>query len=285
MSFFTQKPLILDGALGTMLQSAGLPAGASPDIWNLDNPEAVAAVHRAYLSAGTNLFLSNTFSSNAERHRHDGRDAAALARAGAEIAVGVKRAADKPCYVGLDVGPLGVFIEPLGDLEEAEAEALFAAPIAAAADTGVDCIFVETMCDVTEACCAVRAAKRVGNGLPVFCTLSFDVRGRLMTGADIASTAEALAEAGADAIGCNCGVGPDALLPLLPQFLAATSLPLIMKPNAGLPVWRDGKTCYDVSPEAFAADMKKLFDGGVWALGGCCGTTPAHIAAVVDMCK
>ena len=285
MQLFSSKPLILDGAMGTLLQSAGLPAGASPDMWNLEKPEEIARVHRAYLDAGANLILANTFSANAERHRHDGGDAAALARAGAEIAVRVKQSAKQPCFVGLDVGPLGVFLEPLGDMEEAEAEAIFAEPIEAAADTGIDCVFVETMCDVTEACCAVRAATRAGKGLPVFCTMSFDARGRLMTGADIETTAKALLEAGADAIGCNCGVGPDALLPLLPQFLAATTLPLIMKPNAGLPVWRDGKTCYDVSPEAFAADMKKLFDGGVWALGGCCGTTPAHIAAVAGLCR
>lgn len=282
MDLFSNTPLLLDGASGTMLQNAGLPVGASPDIWNLDNPAAVEDLHRAYLDAGAQLILTNTFSSNSVRHKHDGRDAAALARAGAEIALRVKRARTTPCFVGYDIGPLGVFIEPLGDMTEEEAEAVFAAPICAVADAGVDCFVVETMCDSAEAAAAVRAAKRFGGGLPVLCTLSFDARGRLMTGADIATVVSELTEAGVDAIGCNCGVGPDVLLALLPQFTAATSLPLVMKPNAGLPVFRDGKTCYDVTPEAFAADMRRLVDGGAWAVGGCCGTTPAHIRAVAD---
>ncbi len=283
MDLFSIRPLLLDGASGTMLQDAGLPIGASPDTWNLENPNAVEALHRAYLDAGTQLILTNTFSSNSVRHKHDGRDAAALARAGAEIAVSVKKSSANPCFVGFDIGPLGVFLEPMGDMTEEEAEAIFAESVRAASDTGVDCFVVETMCDITEAAAAVRAAKRFGGGLPVLCTLSFDARGRLMTGADIPAVVSALTEAGVDAIGCNCGVGPDVLIQLLPQFLACTSLPLIMKPNAGLPVFRDGKTCYDVTPEDFAADMQKLCDSGVWAVGGCCGTTPAHIRAIAQV--
>lgn len=282
MSLFTTRPLLLDGAIGTMLQNAGLPAGVSPDTWNLDNPAQVEALHRAYLDAGTRMILTNTFGSNSERHKRDGRDPIALARAGAEIAVRVKNAYSTPCLVAYDIGPLGVFLEPLGDMEAEEAEEIFAAPIRAVSETGVDCLIVETMCDTTEAAAAVRAAKRCGGGLPVLCTLSFDARGRLMTGADIPSAVDALTEAGADAIGCNCGVGPDALLALMPQFTACTSLPLIMKPNAGLPTLRDGKTCYDVSPADFAKDMLRLHEAGAWALGGCCGTTPAHIRAIAE---
>ena len=285
MDLFSTRPLLLDGAIGTMLQNAGLKAGVSPDTWNLDNPAQVEALHRAYLAAGTQVILTNTFGCNSERHRHDGYDPAALARAGAEIAVRVKAAWESPCLVAYDVGPLGVFLEPLGDMEEAEAEEIFAAPIRVVNETGVDCFIVETMCDATEAAAAVRAAKRFGGGRPVLCTLSFDARGRLMSGSDIPSVVDALTEAGADAIGCNCGVGPDALLPLLPQFTACTSLPLIMKPNAGLPALRDGKTCYDVSPADFAKDMRRLFDAGAWALGGCCGTTPAHIRAMAEALK
>lgn len=285
MNLFSNPPLIIDGAMGTMLQEAGLPAGTSPDTWNIERPEAVERIHQAYIEAGAELILTNTFGSNAPRQKRGKHSAAALVAAGVRIAKRAAASSAATCHVALDVGPLGVLLEPMGELSVEEAQAYFEEPIRAGISEGPDCILIETMCDLNEALAAVAAARACGNGLPVFCTMSFDSSGRLMTGADVATVARALAHAGVAALGCNCGVGPEQLLALLPQFRAASALPLLMSPNAGLPVYRDGKSCYDVTPDAFAHAMRKLFDGGVSGLGGCCGTTPAHIRAMAQLCK
>ncbi len=274
------KPrLLIDGAMGTMLQQAGLPAGASPDQWNVVNPEAVLGVHRAYLGAGAELIISNTFGSNALRQKRGPYAAAALAEAGVRLA---RRAAGEygERYVALDVGPLGEFLEPMGELTAEQAVDLFREPVEAGAAAGADCILIETMCDAAEAIAAVQAAKTYGGGLPVFCTMSYDGNGRLLTGMPLEAAVDALEGAGVDALGCNCGVGPEQLVALLPRFAACAHVPLIMCPNAGLPQYRDGQSVYNVGPDAFAAEMINLAAGGVWGLGGCCGTTPTHIAAL-----
>ncbi len=285
MDIFSNRPLIIDGGMGTMLQSLGLAPGASPDAWNIEQPEKVLQVHTAYVQAGARLITSNTFGSNGPRQKRSKHPVAELVTAGVQLAKQATAEAPEQCYVALDVGPLGLLMEPMGELTQEEAEAYFAETIQSGVAAEPDCILIETMCDLAEALAALAAAKAYGKGLPVFCTLSFDQRGRLMTGADVGSVAKALSDAGANAIGCNCGVGPEQLLPLLPQFQSNTDLPLIMSPNAGLPVFRDGQTCYDVTPEAFAQRMRALYDGGVWGLGGCCGTTPAHIQALAQVCR
>lgn len=285
MDLFSKKPLILDGAMGTMLQNAGLTPGASPDTWNVEHPDVVESIHRAYIDAGARMILSNTFGTNAPRQKRGKYPIAQLTAEGVAIAKRAAAGSPERCFVALDIGPLGVLLEPMGDLTVEEAMDLFAEPIRAGVAEGPDCILIETMCDLNEALAAVQAAKSFGRQLPVFCTLSFDSRGRLMTGADVATVAKALTEAGVDGLGCNCGVGPEQLLSLLPQFLSNTNLPLLMSPNAGLPVFRDGKTCYDVTPEDFAASMRQLYTGGVAGLGGCCGTTPEHIRAMAQACR
>jgi len=285
MTFFDrlkQPHLFFDGAMGTQLQQAGLPAGASPDGWNISHPDTVLAIHRAYLEAGADVITSNTFGANAPRQAHGSLSPAALAAAGVKLARQAADAFGGERYVALDIGPLGEFIEPMGDLTEEEAEALFREPIEAGVAEHPDCILIETMCDLTEALCAVRAAKAFGGGLPVLCTLSYDPNGRLMTGATLEDVVSGLEEAGVSALGCNCGVGPEQLVALLPRFTACAHVPLVMQPNAGLPEYRDGETVYLVGDEAFAAQMKQLFDGGVWGLGGCCGTTPDHIRALLS---
>ena len=286
MNPLREQHLFTDGGMGTMLAALGLPAGAAPDGWSIERAEAVTSLHRAYLAAGATMVLTNTFGCNALRQKKSPYAVADLARAAAQNArKAVSEAAgDAQRYVALDIGPLGVFLEPLGDLEEEEAIELFGESIRAAAPLA-DCILIETMCDTAEAIAAIAAAKQYGGGLPVFCTLSFDARGRLLTGMEVPAAMAALEDAGADAVGCNCGVGPKQLIELLPAFRAATKLPLMMKPNAGLPAYREGKTVYDVTPEEFASDMRALYDGGVWAIGGCCGTTPAHIQAMTEACR
>lgn len=284
MNLFSKKPLIIDGGLGTMLQSAGLPAGASPDAWNIERPEIVEGIHRAYIDAGAQLITANTFGSNAPRQKRGKYPAAELAAVGVRLARRAVQDAPEPCYVAFDVGPLGVLLEPMGELTFEEAVAFYSECIRAGVSEQPDCILIETMCDLNEACAAVAAAKAHGNGLPVYCTCSFDARGRLMTGTDIASVVMGLSDAGVDGLGCNCGVGPEQLVALLPQFVSATSLPILMCPNAGLPAFRDGKTCYDVAPREFAGYMRALLDGGASGLGGCCGTTPEHIRALKAAC-
>lgn len=276
-----QPHLLFDGAMGTLLMKAGLSAGASPDVWCLTHPDEVRAIHAAYLSAGADVVLTNTLGANAVRQKRSKLDPAALAAAGVRIAREAVAACGREAYVALDVGSLGEFLEPMGDLTEEEAVEFFRAPIEAGAAAGADCILIETMYDLNEALCAVRAAKTYGGGLPVLCTLSYGESGRLMTGTTIEQAAAALEAAGADAHGANCGVGPEQLVHLLPRFLSSAHVPLLLKPNAGLPEMDGERTVYRVGPEAFAEKMKLLWGGGVWGVGGCCGTTPEHIRALV----
>lgn len=278
---FSKNHLIFDGGMGTMLLSAGLRAGASPDQWNLTNPDAVRAVHAAYLAAGADVITANTFGSNRARQKHGGGIPAELVAAGVRLVREAIAASGRNAFAALDIGPLGEFLEPLGDLTEEEALEYFREPVEAGVSAGADCILIETMGALDEALCAVTAAKTYGCGLPVLCTMTYDANGRIMTGEPLETVVTALEEAGVDALGCNCGVGPEQLVALMPRFIACAHVPLVMQPNAGLPEYRDGRTLYLVGAEAFAAQMKLLADGGIWGLGGCCGTTPAHIAALI----
>lgn len=280
-----QDCILIDGGMGTMLQQAGLPAGASPDHWNVTNPEAVLAIHRAYVASGAELITANTFGSNASRQKSGAYSPADLVEAGVSLAVRAAREAGHPCFAAVDIGPLGEFLEPLGDLTHEEAVARFRQPVEAGARAGADCILIETMGDISEGLAALEAAHTYGGGLPVFCTFTFDLNGRTMMGQTIEDVAEALQNAGVDALGCNCGLGPDSFLALIKRLRACADKPIIMSPNAGLPVYRDDKTVYDVTPEDFASDMIALRRGGAWGLGGCCGTTPAHIAALCGALK
>ena len=275
---FSKNHLIFDGGMGTMLLAAGLRAGASPDQWNLTNPDAVRAVHAAYLAAGADVITTNTFGSNRARQKHGGGAPAELVAAGVRLVREAIAASGREAFAALDIGPLGEFLEPLGDLTEEEAPEYFREPIEAGVSAGADCVLIETMGALDEALCAVKAAKTYAGGLPVLCTMTYDANGRIMTGEPLETVVAALEEAGVDALGCNCGVGPEQLVALLPRFAAAAGRPLLMQPNAGLPVYQDGETVYLVGPQAFAEQMRLLAEGGVWGLGGCCGTTPEHIA-------
>ena len=275
---FTKKQIVFDGGMGTMLQGAGLPAGAAPDEWNVTHPDEVRAVHAAYLAAGAEVITSNTFGCTKPRLKRSAFQPAELAAAGVRLVKEAIAQSGKVAYAALDVGPLGEFLEPLGDLTEEEALAYFREEIEAGVAAGADLILIETMNALDEALVAVKAAKAYGAGLPVLCTLTYSPTGRLMTGETIETVIETLEEAGVDAFGCNCGVGPEQLVTLLPRFTARATKPLLMQPNAGLPEYRDGQTVYLVGADAFALEMQKLAEGGVWALGGCCGTTPAHIS-------
>ena len=277
---FSKKHIVFDGGMGTMLLEAGLRPGQSPDQWNIANPDAVRTVHAAYLQAGAGVISTNTFGSTAPRLKRVSGTPAALVEAGVQLAREAIQASGREAYLALDIGPLGEFLEPLGDLTEEDALAFFREPIEAGAAAGADCILIETMAALDEALVCVKAAKLFGGGLPVLCSMTYDPNGHIMTGEPVETVVAALENAGVDALGCNCGVGPEQLVALLPRFLACTKKPLVMQPNAGLPVYLDGETHYLVGPEAFSAQMRVLAEQGVWGLGGCCGTTPEHIAKI-----
>ena len=265
----TREFLLLDGAMGTMMHGL-LPEGALPETLNLTNPEAVLAIHKAYVDAGADVVSANTFGAN--RLRYHG---AAPLRDVIESAVRTARQSGAK-YVGLDVGSTGRMLEPLGGCTVEDAIDAFREQISIGVEAGADIVLIETMTDLLEAKAALLAAREVCDK-PVFVTMSFEANGRTFLGTDAASAAVTLSDLGADAVGVNCSLGPQMLLPVVDTFLKYASVPVLVQPNAGLPVSRDGALFYDVKPEEFASSVAQMLDRGVTAVGGCCGTTPAYI--------
>lgn len=277
--------LFFDGAMGTQLHEAGLPTGTAPDLANLLMPEKVQAIHRAYLDAGANLLKTNTFGANPLKLAETGHQvtevvAGAVSIARAAIAEAEAAGVPGPHFVAMDIGPSGKLLAPLGDLDFEDAVAAFTQAARAGAEAGADCILIETMSDTYELKAAVLAAKETG--LPVLSTVTVDARGKLLTGGDMPAVAALLEGLRVDAIGLNCGFGTEALLPLIAQLRASCGLPLILNPNAGLPHHEGGHTVFDETPEVFAKAATQALAAGACILGGCCGTTPAHIAAMTQ---
>lgn len=267
---------LFDGAMGTMLQSMGLEAGQCPELLNLSQPETVTAVHVAYAAAGADILTANTFGAS---RRKLGQDPAPCIAAGITLA---RRAAENcghTAYVALDVGPLGALLAPMGELSFDEAYSLFAEIMDAGAAAGADLILIETMSDLLEAKAALLAAKE-RTTLPVFVTMTFGEDGRTFLGTEPAAAAVTLTSLGADVVGINCSLGPKELREPLQKMIAATHLPVMIQPNAGLPRLENGQTVFDVEPEAFAACAEDFLQDGAAILGGCCGTTPDHIRAL-----
>ena len=278
-----KKMLFFDGATGTQLQARGLQPGELPESWNFTHPEIVEAVHRGYLDVGSNIVKSNTFGANPIKLKGSGLDCKETIEAAVAIA---KRAcggrANK--FVALNLGPTGKLLAPYGDLPFEDAVAAYGEMVRYGAAAGADLILIETMSDTYEIKAAVLAAKE-NCDLPVCVTMTFDQDGKLLTGATVEAAALMCEGLGVDAMGFNCGLGPVQVAKLLPQMLAATSLPIIINPNAGLPVEKDGKTCFEVGPEEYAELMYNLAQQGPSIVGGCCGTTPAHIEAMIKKCQ
>ncbi len=271
--FEIQKPLLFDGAMGTMLQKAGLPAGTPPEKMNLTAPEAVERIHAADVEAGADILTANTFGAS---RRKLGEDPAPCIAAGIAAA---RRAAGEGRRVALDVGPLGALLEPFGEMTFEDAYAQFAEIMEAGERAGADLVLIETMSDLLEAKAALLAAKE-RTSLPVFVTMTFGEDGRTFLGVDPAAAAVALTSLGADAVGLNCSMGPRELRPVLGKILENTHLPVMIQPNAGLPRLVDGETVYDVTPEEFAQWGRTFPEDGAAILGGCCGTSPEHIRAL-----
>ena len=262
----------LDGGFGTMIQAAGLPAGKDPTDWNIENPEAVQSVHKAYVAAGSDIVLANTFGANRLKY-HGSHDLGELVRA----AIANARASGAK-KVALDIGPTGKLLKPAGDLDFEDAYSAFSELVRSARE-GYDLVFIETMGDTREIKAAVLAAKE-NCDLPVYVSVALGEDGKLLTGASAECVAAMLEGLGVDAYGFNCGLGPDRMLPYVERLAKVTTKPIIVKPNAGMPRLADGKTVFDVGPEEFAKHVKSLVEAGATIVGGCCGTTPAHVREV-----
>ncbi len=278
----------LDGGTGSCLQAEGLRPGELPELWNLTKPEIIIRLGKSYYESGSHMICTNTFGANGLKfHGQLGSPTVEqVVTAAVKCAAEARRQAvgGQPYrYIALDVGPLGRMLEPFGDLPFETAVELFAEPIRAGVKAGVDCIFIETMNDSYETKAAVLAAKE-NSDLPIFVSNVYDETGKLMTGATPEVMAALLEGLRVDAIGANCSLGPGQMLDILPRLADSTNLPIIMKPNAGIPRTENGQTVYDVSPEEFAESMRKLAGGGAVILGGCCGTTPEYIHALTRAC-
>ena len=266
-----EEYLLFDGAMGTMLQEAGLAAGELPELLCLTNPQEVTTIHRAYVEAGSQVVTTNTFGANARKLG----DAARVDEV-FKAAVECVRASGAR-YVAADIGPTGALLEPLGTLPFDEAYDLFAEQVRAAAAAGADIILIETMADLLEMKAAVLAAKENCN-LPVFATMTFEEDGRTFLGTSPRIAAMTLAALGVQALGVNCSLGPAELLPIVREMAAAASCPIMVQANAGLPKMVDGHTVYEVTPESYARDAAALIEAGASIVGGCCGTSPAYIS-------
>lgn len=277
--WLTAGPMITDGAWGTELQKLGLEPGTIPDTWNLDHPERVEAVARAYAEAGSQVILTNTFRANAIAMKdHSASALDAINRAGVMLS---RRSAGK-ALVFASIGPTGKMLLS-GEVSHEQVAAAFAAQSRSLADAGADALLVETMSDVEESRLAVEAARLTG--LPVIASFAFDSgrnKDRTVMGATPEAVAAAMQEAGASAIGANCGVGVEQSVPICRRLRAASNLPIWMKPNAGLPTIEGTAIRYATTAEFFASHYAALYEAGASFMGGCCGSTPEFIRALIN---
>ena len=275
--------VFFDGGTGSLLQKAGLRPGEAPESWNLTHPEEILRLHKEYILAGSDVILTNTFGLNALRFPGQ---VEVICRQAVSLAQEARRASGRhEAAVALDLGPTGRLLKPLGDLDFEMAVRLYSEVVSAGAEAGADAVMIETMGDVLEMKAAVLAAKESCT-LPVFVTMTFDAGGKMLTGGTPEAMVAMLEGLHVNAVGINCSLGPEQMLPLVQRMAKVASLPLIVKPNAGLPrVDAAGQTVYDISPEQFARFMGEIASRGVHALGGCCGTTPEYIRRMIAACR
>lgn len=283
------RRLYCDGGMGSLLQAAGLQAGELPERWNLSHPEIITEVHGKYLAAGADIMTTNTFGANRLKYDKDGELKAIIEAAIANARKAVEEAGRG--YVALDLGPTGKLLKPLGDLPFETAVSLYKEVVSIGAAAGADLVLIETMSDSYELKAAVLAAKEAGinpetgERLPIFATVIYDEKGKLLTGGNVESTVALLEGLGVDVLGVNCGLGPEQMKGIVKDILEVSSTPILVNPNAGLPRSENGKTVYDVDPKDFAAVMEEIVRMGAVITGGCCGTTPDHIHAMVELTK
>ncbi|MBQ4053553.1 MAG: homocysteine S-methyltransferase family protein, partial [Clostridia bacterium] len=283
-TFIQQNIVYLDGGTGTLLQAAGLPLGELPERWNVTHAAAVQEIHRAYFNAGSNIVATNTFGANVLKFTESELDEIVKAaienvRAAAKTAQGRQEK-----FVALDIGPTGKLLKPYGDFAFEDAVATFAKTARLGEKYGADCVLIETMGDSYETKAAVLAVKE-STSLPVFVSCAYGEDGKLMTGATPAAMVAMLEGLGVDAIGVNCSVGPKQMSGVVEELLARASVPVLVKPNAGLPISDGESTRYDIDEYQFAECMADFVKKGARLIGGCCGTTPSYIAATVAATK
>ena len=281
LELMKERRIYFDGGMGSLLQARGLKPGELPETWNLKNPEPIIQIHKAYLAAGADIILANTFGANRFKY---GEDLEKIVTAGVANAKKAVAESGKKAYVALDIGSTGKLLKPMGTLDFEEAVGVFAEIIRVGEKAGADLILIETMSDTYELKAAVLAAKE-NSTLPIMATVIFDESKKMLTGASPQVVVSLLEGLGVDALGINCGLGPKQMKEIVKELLKYASIPVIVNPNAGLPRSENGKTVFDVGAEEFAEDMEEIVTMGAWFAGGCCGTTPAHIQAMVEKCK
>ena len=274
--------VFFDGGMGTILQAHGLKAGELPETWNLSHPDEIIALNRSYFEAGCDVVNTNTFGANALKYPDNLREIVEAAVNHAKTARSL--AGREEAFVALDIGPTGKLLQPMGDLPFERAVELFSETIRIGAAAGADLVLIETMSDSYEAKAAVLAAKESCD-LPVVVTTIFDEKGKLLTGGTVDSVVAMLEGLRVDALGVNCGLGPVQMKPIIKRLTEVSSLPIVVNPNAGLPRSENGTTVFDIDAEEFATLMGEIAGMGVHALGGCCGTTPAHISKMIEVCR
>lgn len=283
IDFVSNNPVILlDGAMGTMLFSNGLASGNAPETWNVDNPDRVRRVHKEYIQAGSQLILTNSFGGSRLRLAQHGlqdraiefnRAAASLARAEADLA-------DHPVIVAGSMGPSGSLLKPYGPLDPEDVQASFAEQAKALTEGGVDVLWIETMSDMNEAIAAIDGARQASH-LPITATLTFETNGRTIMGVKPEDAARVIAEKDLVAFGANCGTGPDELVAVITTLRSINpDLPLIAKPNAGIPQMLNGQVIYNGTPQIMAQFVIQARQLGANLIGACCGSTPEHIQAM-----
>lgn len=271
--------LLFDGGIGTQLQLRGLPVGESPEKWNLENPDAVKAVHQAYMSAGADFVTTNSFGGSPFKLKSSGLEDKAREINYIAAAIAKEAVDGSNTRVAGSVGPTGAMLL-MGDISEEQMLEGFALQVEALKEGGADVIIIETMSDLDEASVALKAARQACK-LPVIVSMTFEpgAQGfRTMMGVDIETAATRLTREGADVLGTNCGVGIDNAVEIVKELRRSTKLPLLAEPNAGLPQLKDGQTIYMESPEMMAERLPALIAAGASIVGGCCGTTPEHTA-------
>ena len=276
--------VLLDGATGSELRRRGMPVGVSTELWALEHPEVILSLQREYVAAGSDIIYAPTFSANRlglEMHGAADR----LAEINAGLVKLSKDAAGGRAWVAGDITTTGKPLEPVGTLSYQALFDIYREQVKVLADAGADLLVAETMLSIDETACAVEAARSVCD-LPILCTLTMEADGHLLFGGTAAEAAETLQAVGACAVGLNCSVGPDQLEAVVAGIKAVASVPVIAKPNAGLPVMDDkGVAHYSMDPRQFAEGMKRLVNAGAQIIGGCCGTSPEYIRALREVCK
>jgi len=284
LDYLKNDLLYFDGGMGTLLQKKGLQPGELPENWNITHPKIVQDIHRSYYNAGSTVISTNTFGANLLKFSRE--ELEKIISAAVENANIARATSDNggEKFIALDIGPSGKLLRPYGDLDFEDAVSLFAETVKLGVKCGVDLILIETMNDSYETKAALLAAKE-NSDLPVFVSNAYGSDKRLLTGASPAAMVAMLEGLGADAIGANCSLGPRQLIPVVEELLEYASVPVLVMPNAGMPDIENGKTVYNVTPDEFAADIGSLINKGVRIVGGCCGTTPAYISALVNLAE